>query len=398
MHSTRKAVIVSACRTAGGKFGGQFEKFEATDLGAAALKEAVARSGASADVVEEVIMGNGWQAGVGANPARNAMFKARIPMTAPAFTINIRCGSGLRAVMLAADKIRLGDARALLAGGMESASKTPYILPAARWGFRMGEQKALDVLHADGFQCPIVGKLMGEITETWVVPEHAITRVEQDEYAFHSHRKATEAIEKGFFKDEIVPLVVKDRQKGEISIEVDEIPRKDTTVESLGKLPAIFKKEGGTITAGSSSALCDAGSALMIADAEWAAAQGLKPLAEIVSYAAAAVDAEHFPVAPIPAMQKTFDRSGLTMKDMELIEINEAFAAQIIACHRMMPFDMDRLNVCGGAIALGHPIGASGAKILTTLLYSLRRTGKQIGMASACIGGGQGVAMIVKML
>lgn len=392
-----KAVIVSACRTAGGKFGGQFAKLTATDLGAAALKEAVARSGAPAEAIEEVIMGNGWQAGVGANPARNAMYKAGIDQTVPAFTVNIRCGSGLRTIMLAADRIRLGDAKVIMAGGMESATKAPYILAEARWGFRMGEQKAADVLHVDGFLCPLAGRLMGQITDEVVIPELGITREEQDEFSYHSHMKAAAAIEQGLFKDEIVPITIKDKKKGEIVIDTDEIPRKDTTVESLAKLPTIFKKDG-TITAGSSSALCDAGSAVMVADSDWAKAQGLKPLAEIVSYAVAAVDAEHFPIAHVKAMDIALKKAALFIEDMELIEINEAFAAQVIACHRKMPFDMSRLNVHGGAIALGHPIGASGTKILTTLIYSLKQQGKSLGLASACIGGGQGVAMIVKLI
>ncbi len=392
-----KAVIVSACRTAGGKFGGQFSKLTATDLGAAALKEAVARSGAPAEAIEEVIMGNGWQAGVGANPARNAMYKAGIDQTVPAFTVNIRCGSGLRTIMLAADRIRLGDAKVIMAGGMESATKAPYILAEARWGFRMGEQKAADVLHVDGFLCPLAGRLMGQITDEVVIPELGITREEQDEFSYHSHMKAVAAIEQGLFKDEIVPVTIKDKKKGEIILGTDEIPRKDTTVESLAKLPVIFKKDG-TITAGSSSALCDAGSAVMVADSDWAKAQGLKPLAEIVSYAVAAVDAEHFPIAPVKAMGIALKKAAMSIDDMELIEINEAFAAQVIACHRQMPFDMSRLNVHGGAIALGHPIGASGTKILTTLIYSLKQQGKSLGLASACIGGGQGVAMIVKLI
>ena len=396
-----KPVILSACRTAGGKFGGQFQKQEATDLGAVVLKAALERSGVDKADVAEVIMGNGWQAGVGSNPARFAMYKAGVEMTTPAFTVNIRCGSGLRTVMLASDKIRLGDANAMLAGGMECASKVPYILPAARWGFRMGEQKAADVLHADGFLDPMTGKLMGEITENGVVKEFSITRQEQDEYAYNSHMKAAAAIEKGYFKEEIVPVIVKDRKKGDIAYDVDEIPRKDTTLESLAKLPAIFVKRGeesGTITAGSSSALCDAGSALMVAGDEWARSKGYKPMAEIVSYAVTSLEAERFPIAPVYSMKKALEQAKMSIDDMAFIEINEAFAAQVIACHRMLPFDMTRLNVCGGAIALGHPIGASGAKILTTLLYTLQREKKELGMASACIGGGQGVALIVRML
>lgn len=262
----------------------------------------------------------------------------------------------------------------------------------------MGEQKASDVLHADGFLDPIVGKLMGEITESGVVKEFSISRAEQDEYAYNSHMKAAAAVENGYFKDEIVPITIKDRKKGDIAYDTDEIPRKDTTVESLAKLPTIFGKEGGTITAGSSSALCDAGAALMVADDDWARERGYKPMAEIVSYAATSIEAERFPIAPVYSMKQALEKAKLSIEDMDLIEINEAFAAQVIACHRMLPFDTAKLNVCGGAIALGHPIGASGAKILTTLLHSLKRTGKELGMASACIGGGQGVALIVRMM
>ena len=391
-----KAVILSACRTAGGKFGGQFKNFSATDLGAAVLKEGVLRSGAPLESVEEVILGNGWQAGVGANPARNAMYKAGIPVNVPAFTVNIRCGSGLRSVMLAADRIRLGDAKAILAGGMESATNTPYLLPNARWGFRMGKQEALDALHADGFQCPLAGALMGDITEDYVIPELSITREEQDEFSYYSHKKAASAIERGSFKDEIVPGILKDKKKGEIILDTDEIPRKDISMEALAKLPAIFKKDGGTITAGSSSALCDAGSVAFVASEKWAKVNGLKPIAEILSYAVTATDPQHFPIAPVDAMQKALDKAGMGIRGMDLIELNEAFAAQVIACHRKMPFEMERLNIHGGAISLGHPIGASGAKILTTLIYSLIHQNKEVGMASACIGGGQGVAMVVR--
>ena len=396
--SSEKTVILSACRTAGGKFGGQFSNMEATNLGGAVLKEALARSGATENDISEAIMGNGWQAGVGANPARAALHKAGIAMTIPAFSVNIRCGSGLRSVMLAADRIRLGDASAMLAGGMESATNSPYIMKTARWGFRMGEQRALDVLHADGFLCPISSKLMGEITEAGVVREFSITRAEQDEFACNSHMKAAAAIEKGYFKEEIVPIVVKDKKKGDVVLDKDENPRGDTTVESLGRLPAIFAKDGGTITAGSSSALCDAASALVLADSRWAKANGFSPMAEIVSYSVTSLDAVHFPIAPVASMKSALSAASKSIEDMDIIELNEAFAGQVIACHRMLPFDMAKLNVCGGAIALGHPIGATGAKILTTLLYSLKREKKEWGMASACVGGGQGVAMIVKML
>jgi len=391
-----KPVLLSACRTPGGKFGGALKDLAAPDLGAIALAEAVKRSGVSPEDIGEVIMGNGWQAGIGANPARIAMFRAGLPQSIPAFTINKRCGSSLKTAMLAADKIRLGDMVAVAAGGMESASNVPYILPEARWGYRMGEKKALDALHKDGFHCPLSDMLMGATAEV-LVEERSITREEQDEYALNSHRKAVAAIEGGFFADEIVSVPVKDRKKGTVMVDTDEIPRSDTSMESLGRLPALFKKNG-TITAGSSSALCDAGSAYIVADSDWAAANGFTPLAEILGYASGALDALHMGLGPVVAMPKALQHAGMSLEDMEIIEINEAFSAQILACHRDMPFDMEKLNPCGGAIALGHPIGATGGKILATLIYSLKRQKKEFGIVSACIGGGQGVAMVLRNL
>lgn len=390
-------VIISAVRTAGGKFGGSLSKLTGPELGTIAIKAALDRAGIKGEVVDEVILGTGWQAGVGANPARIAMYQSGIPCSVPAFTVNIRCGSGLRTMMLAADKIRLGDADVVVSGGMESASNVPYILPKARWGFRMGEQKALDALHKDGFLCPIAGKLMGETCEV-IAAEYGISRSEQDEFALASHQKAAAASKCGLFKDEIVPVVIKDRKKGETVVDTDEIFRADTTIEQLRKLPTIFKKEGGTITAGSSSALCDNSSVVIIANKEWAKEHDVKPIAEILGYATGALEAERYPLGPVVAMPKALERAGLKLSDMDLIEINEAFAAQVIACHREMKFDMSRLNVHGGAIALGHPIGATGAKITTTLLNALSQQGKELGIASACIGGGQGVAMVVRHL
>lgn len=391
-----KPVILSACRTPGGKFGGGFSKLAAPDLGAIAIKEAVKRSGIPADEVAEVVMGNGWQAGVGANPARIAMYRAGLSASIPAFTINIRCGSGLRSIMAVSDRIRLGDISVAVAGGMESATNTPYLLPDARWGNRMGDKKALDTLHKDGFLCPLAGMLMGTSAEI-LVDELNISREEQDAFALESHRKAVKATEEGWFREEIIPVTVKDRKKGEILIDKDEIPRAATTMEKLGKLPVLFK-ENGTITAGSSSALCDAGSAVVVAEKEWALSNGYSPMAEILGYATGALDPNYFGLGPTIAMPKALQMAGLTLEDMEIIEINEAFAAQVISCHRKMPFDMDKLNLHGGAVALGHPIGATGAKILTTLLYALRTHDKELGIASACIGGGQGVAMVVRRL
>ena len=389
-----KAVILSACRTPGGKFGGVFSSKDATDLGALALAETVRRSGIDPNALEEVIMGNGWQAGVGANPARIAMFKAGLSQNIPAFTINKRCGSGLRAVMLAADRIRLGDAYVMAAGGMESASNTPYILPEARWGHRMGEKRVLDVLHKDGFLCPLADMLMGATAEI-LAAENGISREEQDEFALRSHQNAIAAIDGGKFREEIVPVMMQDRKKKEILVDTDEIPRRETALDKLGKLPALFK-EGGTITAGSSSALCDAGSAVIVADSDWAEKNGHKPLAEILGYASGALDAVHMGLGPVVAVPKALSKAGLVLEDMDLIELNEAFSAQAIAVHRNMPFDMDKCNVNGGAIALGHPIGATGSKLLTTLIYALRNRDKELGLVTACIGGGQGVAMVIR--
>jgi acetyl-CoA C-acetyltransferase len=344
----------------------------------------------------EVILGNGWQAGVGANPARIALHRAGLPQSIPAFTVNKRCGSSLKAAMLGADKIRLGDMVAVAAGGMESASNAPYILPDSRWGYRMGEKKVLDALHKDGFHCPLADMLMGATAEI-LVEEYAISRKEQDEFSLNSHKKALAAIEGGLFAEEIVPVTLKDRKKGTILFDTDEIPRSDTTMETLGKLPVLFK-EDGTITAASSSALCDAGSACIIADSDWAAAQGYTPLAEILGYASGALDAVHMGLGPVVAMPKALEKAGMALEDMEIIEINEAFAAQILACHREMKFPMEKLNPLGGAIALGHPIGATGGKILATLTYALKHQKKEFGIVSACIGGGQGVAMVLKNL
>ena len=381
-------VIISAARTAGGKFGGALSKMSGPELGAIALKAAVQRAGVRGEDIDEVILGTGWQAGVGANPARIAMYGAGISSSVPAFTVNIRCGSGLRTIMLAADRIRLGDAKVIVAGGMESASNVPYLLPKARWGYRMGEQKVLDALHKDGFFCPVAQHLMGELCEE-IAAEYKISRREQDEFALASHQKAAAAAAAGLFKD---------KKMGEIVCDTDEIFRADTSLEKLAKLPPIYKKDSGTITAGSSSALCDNGAIVIVADREWAKERGLEPLAEILGYSAAALDAERFPLGPVVAMPKALSKAGLKLSDMDLIEINEAFAAQVIACHREMPFDMEKLNVHGGAIALGHPIGATGAKIATTLINALGQQGKELGIASACIGGGQGVAMVVRRI
>ncbi len=391
----KRPVILSAVRTAGGKFGGSLAAFEAPELGAIAIAEAVRRAGVAPDAVGEVIMGNGWQAGVGPNPARIATVKSGLPVTVPAFTVNIRCGSSLRALMLVCDRIRLGDIAVGVGGGMESASNVPYLLKEARWGHRMGDKTSHDSLHKDGFMCPLAGMMMGATAEI-LAEEYKISREEQDFYALESHRRAVAAMESGKFKGEVVPVKIKSK-KEEIAFDTEEIPRRDTSLEKLAKLPPIYK-EGGTITAGTSSALCDAGSAVVVADADWARANGAKPMAEVLGYDVAACEPDHMGMGPVYAVPKALQKANLSLEDIDLIELNEAFAAQVLAVQKAMSFDMSKCNVHGGAIALGHPIGATGTKILATLLYALKTYDKELGLATACIGGGQGVAMVVRRL
>ncbi|MCF7935351.1 MAG: thiolase family protein [Synergistales bacterium] len=390
------AVIVSACRTPGGKYGGGLAGLKATDLGALAIRESLRRAGVSDDVVDEVVMGNGWQAGVGANPARIATYRSRLPVSVPAYTVNKRCGSGLKAIMNAADRVRLGDIDLSVAGGMESASNVPYLLEEARWGHRMGDKKTYDALHRDGLMCPLAEMMMGATAEI-LAEEHDISREEQDAFGLRSHQRALEAIDSGAFAEETFPVTVTLRKKGEVTIDTDEIPRRNTSMEKLGRLPVLFK-ENGTVTAGTSSALCDAGSAVTVTSPEWAKGNGLEPIAEILAYDSGATEPDHMGMGPTVAVPKALERAGLSLEDIDLIELNEAFAAQVLAVHRDMPFDMDRCNVHGGAIALGHPIGATGAKILTTLYYALKHSDRELGLATACIGGGQGVAMVIRRL
>ena len=393
-----KPVIIDACRTPGGKFGGAFVKTPAPQLGALVIAELLRRNSLplGGEELGEVIMGNGWQAGVGANPARIASVKGGVPVSVPAFTVNKRCGSGLRAIMAVSDRIRLGDMAVGIGGGMENASLAPYIAPGARWGYRMGEKTVQDVLHADGLFCPLAEMMMGATGEI-LAEEYGISREEQDTFALGSHRKAVAAQKAGAFDREILPVTLKDRKKGQYAVSADEIPREDTSLEKLGRLPAIFKEEG-TITAASSSALCDAGAAVLVGDAAWARAQGYSPMAEILGYSPGALAPDHMGLGPVKAVPKALEKAGLSLEDVDLIELNEAFAVQVLAVQRELGFPLEKCNIYGGAIALGHPIGATGAKILTTLLYALQREDKEIGLATACIGGGQGVAMVVRRL
>jgi len=390
-------VIASAVRTAGGRFGGSFKKVSAVELGALALQEAVRRAGIKPDQVDEVVFGTGWQAGLGPNIGRLATVKGGMPYEVPAFTVNKRCGSSLRAVTLAAQMIKAGDVEAVLAGGAENTSQVPYIAAGARWGNRMGDSKLLDLMHKDGFMCPLAGHLMGVTAET-LVEKYNISREEQDAFALESQNKALDAVKEGKFKEEVLPVEVPVKRKMTEIFDTEENPREGITLEKLAKLPPVFKREGGSVTAGNSCALCDAAAAVLVMKEEKASKLGVKPLARIVSYAHAGVDPAVMGIGPVPAVSMALDKAGLELKDIDIIELNEAFAAQAIAVERELKWDRSRVNVHGGAIALGHPVGATGAKILTTLIYALKSRDKNMGLVSLCIGGGQGVAIVIERL
>ena len=392
----REVVIVSAVRTAIGKFGGSLTPLSAPQMGAIVIKEALNRAGVKPELVDEVIMGNVLQAGLGQNPARQAAIFAGMPVEVPAFTVNKVCGSGLKCVELAAQSILAGDNDIVVAGGMESMSNAPFTVPGkARWGLKMGDQKMIDVMIRDGLWDAFNDYHMG-ITSENVAEKFGVTREDQDEVAARSQARAIEAIKSGAFKEEIVPVTIKTK-KGEKVFDTDEFPREGTTMEVLAKLRPAFKK-GGTVTAGNASGLNDGAAALVLMTAEKAAELGLKPMAKIVSYASAGVDPAIMGIGPIPASRKALAKAGLEVKDLDLVEANEAFAAQTVEVGRELQLDWDKTNVNGGAIALGHPIGASGARILVTLLYALKHRNKKLGLATLCIGGGMDTATVVEML
>ena len=389
-------VIAGAVRTAGGKFGGSFRRVSAVELGALVLEESLKRAVIDPNQVDEVVFGSGWQAGLGPNIGRLATVNAGLPVEVPAFTVNKRCGSSLRSTSLAIQIIKAGDAEVVLVGGAENSTQVPYIADRARWGNRMGDGKLIDILHKDGFMCPLAGHLMGVTAET-LVEKYNISREEQDAFAVESHNKAVAAVKKGLFKDEILPVEVPVGKGKTELFDTEEIPREGVDVEKIAKLPPVFKKEG-TVTAANSCALCDAASALVVLSGKKAEELGVKPMARIVSYASAGVDPKIMGIGPVPAVNKALKKAGLSLDDIDIIELNEAFAAQILAVERELQWDRSRVNVHGGAIALGHPIGATGVKILTTLIYALKKRDKKLGLVSLCIGGGQGVAIIVENL
>ena len=392
----RDAVIVSAVRTPTGKFMGALKGFTAPQLGAMVVREAVRRAGIDPAKIDEVIMGNVLAAGVGQAPARQAAIGAGLPPAVGALTINKVCGSGLKAVMLAAQGIATGDVEVVVAGGMESMSNAPYLLSKAREGLRLGHGELIDSMIHDGLWDAYDDQHMGCCGET-VAEKHAVTRQEQDAYALESHRKAIAAIKGGKFKDEILPVPIPQKKGEPVMFASDESPREDTSMEALGKLKAAFR-EGGSVTAGNAPGVNDGAAALVVTSSETAAALGLKPMARIVAQATSGLEPKMVMMTPVPAVRKIFEKTGWTAESVDLVELNEAFAVQGVAVMRELGLDPSRVNVHGGAVALGHPIGASGARVLTTLLYALRDRGKKRGLATLCLGGGNGVALAVEML
>ncbi|EFA3980461.1 TPA: acetyl-CoA acetyltransferase [Escherichia coli] len=392
----KNCVIVSAVRTAIGSFNGSLASTSAIDLGATVIKAAIERAKIDSLHVDEVIMGNVLQAGLGQNPARQALLKSGLAETVCGFTVNKVCGSGLKSVALAAQAIQAGQAQSIVAGGMENMSLAPYLLDAkARSGYRLGDGQVYDVILRDGLMCTTHGYHMG-ITAENVAKEYRITREMQDELALHSQRKAAAAIESGAFTAEIVPVNVVTRKKTFVFSQ-DEFPKADSTAEALGALRPAFDK-AGTVTAGNASGINDGAAALVIMEESAALAAGLNPLARIKSYASGGVPPALMGMGPVPATQKALQLAGLQLADIDLIEANEAFAAQFLAVGKTLGFEPEKVNVNGGAIALGHPIGASGARILVTLLHAMQARDKTLGLATLCIGGGQGIAMVIERL
>lgn len=392
----KNCVIVSATRSAIGSFNGTLATTSAIDLGASVIKAALTRAQLDPQRVDEVIMGNVLQAGLGQNPARQALLKSGLPDTVCAFTVNKVCGSGLKSVALAAQAIQAGQAQAIVAGGMENMSQAPYLLDAsARWGYRLGNGQLSDVILRDGLLCATHGYHMG-ITAENIARTDGISREMQDEFALLSQQKAVNAIDSGAFLAEIVPISVTSR-KQTLIVTRDEFPKADTSIEGLAALRPAFDK-AGSVTAGNASGINDGAAALVVMAESAALAAGLQPLARIRAYASGGVAPARMGMGPVPATRKALQLSGLQLADIDLIEANEAFAAQCLAVSKALGFDPHKLNIHGGAIALGHPIGASGARILVTLLHALAARDKTLGLATLCIGGGQGIAMIVERL
>jgi acetyl-CoA C-acetyltransferase len=395
MSAYEPAVILSACRTAIGSFGGALKDVPAADLGAVVIREAIQRAAIDASDVGDVIMGCVLQAGAGMNVARQAALKAGVPNHVPAETVNRMCGSGLQAVVHAVEATHMGYTDLVVAGGAESMSSAPYLLTGARWGYRMGNAEAFDSILTEGLTCAMQGCHMGMTAEE-IVDRFEVSREDQDAFAAESQRRAKQAVHGGFFKDEIVPVLIPQRKGAPVAFETDEYPRSGTTEDKLAELKPAFKKDG-TVTAGNASGINDGAAAMVVASPERARRLGRAPLARILAFATTGLDPAIMGMGPVEATRKALARAGLTTGAIDLFELNEAFASQSLAVARELGLDATKINVRGGAIALGHPIGASGARILTTLIYALRARGGGRGVASLCIGGGMGIAMVVEV-
>jgi len=393
---TRTVVLAGAVRTPIGKFGGVLTSKSAAELGEVAARGALQKARVPPDAVDEVIFGNARQAGVRPNVARQVGYRSGLPVFVPAYTINKACGSSLKAIVNAYGAIALGDAEVVLAGGTESMSNTPYLLTGARWGYRLGNTEVVDGMYRDGFLCPLSDQLMGETAEN-LVDRYGITREESDRYAAESQRRAEIARKAGRFEDEVVPVEVLGRKGETFVVRDDEHPRDGVTAASLAKLPPVFR-EKGTVHAGNSSGITDGAAALLVLSEEKAHALGVEPLARIAGYASAGVDPAVMGIGPVPAVRKLLSKTGLALADVDLIELNEAFASQVLACQRELGLDLERVNVNGGAIALGHPIGATGARIVVTLLHEMKKRRAKRGIATLCISGGMGLALLVEAI
>src|SRR5918999_244035 len=391
----REAVIISAVRTPTGKFQGALKDFSATDLGAMVVRESVRRAGVPLEDVDEVIMGCVVQAGVGQNPARQAALKGGIPFGVSAVTINKVCGSGLKSVMMAAQGIQLGDSEMVVAGGMESMSNAPYLLPKAREGYRMGNGTLVDAMINDGLWCAFENYHMGNTGEV-VATRYNVTREEQDEYALNSHRKAAAAIKAGKFKDEILSVEIPQKKGAPVMMDTDETVREDTSLEALAKLKPAFKKEGGSVTAGNAPGVNDGASALVVTSLERARSLGVEPMARIAAQATSGIEPELVMMAPVEAIRKVLKKAGWSLSEVDLIELNEAFSVQAVAIIRELGLDPQKVNVNGGAVALGHAIGQSGSRLLTTMLYEMKRREARRGLAALCLGGGHALALAVE--
>ncbi|MDT5060182.1 MAG: acetyl-CoA C-acetyltransferase [Acidobacteriota bacterium] len=395
MAERKEAVIISAARTPTGKFQGALKGFSATDLGAMVVRESVRRAGVKPEDVDEVIMGCVIQAGLGQNPARQAALNGGIPFGVSAVTINKVCGSGLKAVMMAAQGIQLGDSEIVVAGGMESMTNAPYLIPKAREGYRLGNGVLVDSMINDGLWCAFENYHMGNTGEV-VAERYHVTREEQDEYALDSHRKAAAAMKAGKFKDEILPVEIPQKKGAPVILDVDESVREDTSLDALAKLRPAFKKEGGTVTAGNAPGVNDGASALVVTSLERARSLNIEPMARIAAQATSGIEPELVMMAPVEAIRKVLKKAGWSLNEVDLIELNEAFAVQAVAIIKELDLDPSKVNVNGGAVALGHAIGQSGSRLLTTMLYEMKRRDVHRGLAALCLGGGNAVAMAVE--